>query len=159
MQKFQTANYFNQLLKKSSITQTELAHQLGYENSVQIISLWKTKRSKIPIAKVEQIAKVLEGDAQVFLTLALQEYYPEVWSVIENVMGAKFVTPAELNILNCVRERAGYYAAEPKTAKQKAALQEQVSEWLLTSDDPLWAQKQQEELKAAQESKKEGKKA
>jgi len=34
-----------------------------------------------------------------------------------------------------------------------------VSEWLLTSDDPLWAQKQQEELKAAQESKKEGKKA
>ena len=61
----------------------------------------------MPLAKVGVMARALDVDPAYLLRLALTEYMPDVWSVMESIFGrASFVTTGELDLLGLLRQQA-----------------------------------------------------
>jgi transcriptional regulator with XRE-family HTH domain len=60
-----------------SLTQTELAKKLGYQN-VNFVSMLESGKSKIPLEKTIDIADALEMDRQWFVEVVLRQRFPVV---------------------------------------------------------------------------------
>jgi hypothetical protein len=100
------AKFIDQQITQCGRLQDEIAAECGFANS-NIISMIKNGVTKLPLAKVGVMAKALSVDPAYLLRLAMTEYTPEVWSVLESVFGrSSFVTAAELDLLGLLRQRA-----------------------------------------------------
>jgi transcriptional regulator with XRE-family HTH domain len=97
-----TANLLAYYIDQSPMTQAEIAQRVGYKRP-NVLSMFKTGVSPVPIAKIPILAEVLEIDAIRFLRTALQEYHPELLEVIESVRG-HCLTENEMALLERFRE-------------------------------------------------------
>lgn len=95
------AAYLEQAIERSGLPQTEIAEALGYDQP-NIISMFKTGRTKVPIEIIPKLAELLGVSELYFLKLALAEYHPEMWMVIERAFG-KLVSEREYDIVDCIR--------------------------------------------------------
>jgi transcriptional regulator with XRE-family HTH domain len=78
-----TAIYFTQAIDASGLTQREVARRAGFAKP-NVISMMKHGGTKIPIARIPDLARALDVDPREFLATAMEEYQPEIWKVIRS---------------------------------------------------------------------------
>jgi len=77
-------------------TQRQIANECGFE-SPNIISLFKTGSTKLPLNRIGPLAKALDVDPAHLLRLAMLEYLPDTWGALEDVMQSTLLTANELD--------------------------------------------------------------
>lgn len=95
------ARYLEQAIERSGLPQIEIAEALGYDQP-NIISMFKTGRTKVPIEIIPKLAELLGVSELYFLKLALEEYSPAIWMIIERAFG-KLVSENEYEIIDFIR--------------------------------------------------------
>jgi transcriptional regulator with XRE-family HTH domain len=96
------ANYLANQIRISEISQKDIAEALGYENA-NIVSMFKNGLTKVPIEKVPALAKALHLDPAHLLMMAMREYMPEAFAVIQATLGHT-LTNNELALITEVRK-------------------------------------------------------
>lgn len=81
-----SAEYFANAIASSGLTQKEIAQRSGLA-SANVISMWKSGDSKIPLTRVQALAAACGVDAGNFLYLVLSETQPELLNVMNEVWG------------------------------------------------------------------------
>ena len=109
-----TARLFSNYVNMSHLTQREIGRLAGYPRA-NIITMFKTGDTRIPIEKIPVFAEILGVDPKRFLRVALEEYHPNVLAVIEAKFGPQ-VSRNEHEILREIRKRSN--GADPKLATQ-----------------------------------------
>lgn len=161
------ATYITQQIALSGVAQKEIAKELGYDKP-NIITMFKQGSTKVPLNKIAPLARILGIDAVHLLRMAMLEYQPETWHVLEQIMGRQVVTDSEAFIVDLVRQAAGGRAVVPKNIEQEERLKQLVSGW--ASDDTAHAiaavkaterrkRREEEQKEEEEERKKEQQKA
>lgn len=96
------AIYINSNISKTGKRQKEIAREAGF-TSPNVLSMIKTGEMKLPLARVPALAKAMEVPAQELLRLVLRQDYPEVWSVISEVMPGILMTSELLDLVRLIR--------------------------------------------------------
>lgn len=101
------SDFLARKIKESGLTHQEIADAVGLE-SVNVISMLKKQNSryKVPLERIPAFSAVLCVDPKEFLALAMREYVPEQWKVIERIQGRE-ITDNESEIVDMIRETAG----------------------------------------------------
>jgi hypothetical protein len=86
-----------------------------------IISMFKTAETKIPLEKIAVFAQILGIDGKHFLRVALLEYSPNVLEVIETTFGPQ-VSRNEAALLAELRARTDDATLKLVTPEQRDAL-------------------------------------
>lgn len=101
--KLSVAEYLSGQIQLSGKSQAELAKECGYENP-NIITMLKQGRSKLPMSRVASMAKALGVDPLHLFFLVMNEYEPETWNVIQElILKQPLITQNELEIVELVR--------------------------------------------------------
>ena len=96
------ANYLANQIRIAEVPQKDIAEALGYQNA-NIVSMFKKGLTKVPIEKVPALAKALHLDPVHLLMLAMREYMPEAFAVIQATLGHT-ITNNELALIAEVRK-------------------------------------------------------
>src|SRR5579883_398804 len=104
----------------------DIARALGYENP-NIISMFKTGDTKVPLDKIPALADALEVDVGELLRLGLEAYWPEKLAVIQKALVP--ITQPEAAILGAAREAAGGTALLPLNKERLRLLKRILAEW------------------------------
>ena len=83
----QTAEYLRKAIEASSKTQREIAEQAGFRHP-NVLSMMKSGETKVPIARIPDLADALRVPHVPFLLTAIEEYHPEVHEVLFEYFGA-----------------------------------------------------------------------
>ncbi|MBV0912505.1 helix-turn-helix domain-containing protein [Anianabacter salinae] len=82
MSKSPAAEFLAEAILISDKTQKEIAEDAGF-TAVNMLTMMKQGHSKIPIERIPALALALEVSAEQFLEIAMKEYHPETWEVIQ----------------------------------------------------------------------------
>lgn len=93
--------YLSEAINASGIKQSEMSEAMGFEKP-NIITMFKQGKTRVPLHKVPEFAKVLELDPKAMLKKAMLEYVPELFRVIDQNFGS-IITHNEQHILNEIR--------------------------------------------------------
>ena len=105
MSGFTVAQLFSFLVDRSDKTQEEIAKEVGI-SSINTISMIKSGKSRLPIARISSFAKALDFSEEVLLDTALREYEPELHRMILAHGGGIAITPPEYAMILRHRARA-----------------------------------------------------
>jgi len=97
--------HFSALVEASHKTQLEIAREAGF-GSPNTISMIKTGKTRLPIARIPALAKALNSDPLELFSIALEEYEPEIWAVFASLAPSMLVTPKELDLIVSLRKAA-----------------------------------------------------
>lgn len=122
------ADYLGQQIALSGVPQKEIAEALQYDKP-NIITMFKQGKTKIPLNKIAPLAKILGIDQLHLLRMAMLEYSPETWSVLESMLGQRMVTDNEYGILEMIRAATNGRDIGPQTDDQKTELLRLVKSW------------------------------
>lgn len=115
------AAYIRTQIAICGVSQKDIATALGYENP-NVISMIKQGKTKLPITKVGQLAKVLEVDPIYLLRLTMSEYCPDTWQVFQHLIGRSLITANELALIEVVRRACGDVDLALKDKAERDAL-------------------------------------
>jgi hypothetical protein len=105
--KISVAKFLEQQIAMSDKPQREIAAECGYEKP-NIMTMFKTGQTKVPLNKVGLIAKAINVDPIYMLKLVLSEYSPETWDAIEGILGQeRLVSSQEMELLKFMRAVTG----------------------------------------------------
>jgi transcriptional regulator with XRE-family HTH domain len=113
--------YLDNQIAISNKSQRDIAEDLNYKPNV--ITMIKQGRTKVPINKIEPLAKSLGVDPIHMLRLAMLEYQPDTWSAIEKIMGFA-VSDNEKHILTELRLLTGSKDLRMKSGDSSKRLEE-----------------------------------
>lgn len=128
IKKLTVAEYLEQQINMSGKSQKEIAEEMGYEKP-NIITMFKQGKTRLPINKVADCARALEIDTMHLLRLAMNEYMPETWAVLEQVVGDSMVTAEEMKVVELMRKNAGGQPVQPETEEDINAFTDLVKGW------------------------------
>ena len=75
-------------------TQREVAAEAGYERP-NILSMFKTGETPLPLAKIPALAKALEADPAHLFRLAMTDQWPELAPVVGEIFGRQMASKNE----------------------------------------------------------------
>ena len=105
--KMTVAKYVEQQLALCDRPQKDVARDCGYENA-NVITMFKSGTTKVPLAKVPLLAKALGVDVVYLFRLVMSEYMPEAWEVMESILGVDtFLSASEVAMARFITNRAG----------------------------------------------------
>lgn len=87
-------------------TQRQISEECGFDNP-NIITMFKNGLTKLPINRIAPLAKALDVDPAHLLRLVMNEYMPESWECVENIMQSTVLTSNELQLVRAYREVTG----------------------------------------------------
>ena len=87
-------------------TQRQVAEECGFE-SANVITMFKKGSTKLPLNRIGPLAKALDVDPAHLLRLAMLEYMPETWGMVEEVMQSTLLTANELDLVRAYRAATG----------------------------------------------------
>lgn len=96
------AQYLEQLIALSPMSQKEMAEKAGYDKP-NMITMIKQGRTKLPLNKIAVFAEILGIDKVHLLRIVLQEYLPEVLEILEDILGKSMITESEMKLVKAVR--------------------------------------------------------
>jgi transcriptional regulator with XRE-family HTH domain len=96
---------FKSLVEASPKTQLEIAREAGLV-SPNTISMIKTGKTKLPIARIPALANALDADPLELFSLALETYEPEIWNVFVSLAPSMLVSRKELELIVALRKAA-----------------------------------------------------
>ena len=97
------AAYLTQAIEESGKLQREIAQELGYDNQ-NVITMFKLGLTKLPLNKVGPMAKALGVDPGYLLQVVMQEYMPETWFSVREIMENVALSCDELQVLTAYRQ-------------------------------------------------------
>lgn len=99
------AEYLSWQMHLCGKTNAQIAEEAGFPKP-NILAMIRSGATKLPLNKIGTMAKALGIDPAHLLQVALSEYNPGVWMVIEEILGKgqPILTMNELEILRAVRE-------------------------------------------------------
>jgi hypothetical protein len=100
------AEFIADRLAESDKTQREIAAACGFDRP-NIITMFKTGATKLPLNRIGPLAKALEVDPAHLLRLVLTEYMPETWEAIEHLFESTVLSANELALIRAYREATG----------------------------------------------------
>lgn len=105
-------DFIAERLAQSDKTQREIANECGFDNP-NIITMFKTGATKIPLNRIGTLAKALDADPAHLLRLVMTEYMPDTWESIENIMHGSVLTANELDLVRRFRSATGDKDPQP----------------------------------------------
>lgn len=81
MTKKSVTDYLARAIHRCGKSHKEIAADAGFE-SANMISMMKAGHTKVPLARVPQLASALEVEVTALLDICLKAYYPEIREVI-----------------------------------------------------------------------------
>jgi hypothetical protein len=100
----------NDACARSDLTNQSVARSLGYPKG-NVIAMFRSGDMKLPVNKVEPLARVLGLDPADLLRRVLREYTPDLWDALNSLMGeggtVSTMTVHERSLLAFVRSRLG----------------------------------------------------
>jgi hypothetical protein len=115
------ADFIADRLAESDKTQRQIAEECGFETP-NIITMFKTGATKLPLNRIGPLAKAMEIDAAHLLRLVMLEYAPDTWEAIENVMQSTVLTANELLLIRAYRQATGDNDAVPVLINRDAVV-------------------------------------
>lgn len=115
-----TARLFSNSVEMSRLTQREIAALAGYPR-LNIITMFKTGETRIPVVMIPVLAEILGIDPKRFLRVALEEYDPEVLKVLETHFGPQ-VSRNEYDIVCEIRKLSNGADHQLRNRAQRDAL-------------------------------------
>jgi len=100
------AQLIEKAIDESDKTQKEIAEELGYENP-NIITMFKQGHTKVPLRTIGPLARAIGIDPAYFVRVAMKEYMPETWAVLNELAGSMFITENEKKLIRAYREVSG----------------------------------------------------
>lgn len=97
------AQYLTAQIALSPKTQSEIAREMGL-NTPNLITMIKQGAIKLPMAQVLPLAKALGIDPLHLYKMAMLEYYPESWEIIESLLKQPALSANELAIIEVIRQ-------------------------------------------------------
>ena len=122
------AEYVKQQVSICPKTQRQIASEMNLDNP-NVITLFKTGQTKVPVNRVPSLAAALGVDPVYLLSLVMNEYMPDTWDAISQLLGKTLVTQSELEILETVRASSRGLDVKPSTTLEKEELAQLVSKW------------------------------
>ena len=120
--KISVAKYLEQQIAVCGRSQREIAAEIGYANP-NIMTMFKTGATKIPVTKVGPLARALGVDPAFMLRLVMHEYMPEAWEAIEDIIGKdRLLTDQDRAIAAFVRDTAGATPVDISIEENRRAL-------------------------------------
>jgi hypothetical protein len=92
-------------------TQREIAAEAGF-NRPNIISMFKSGETQVPLDRIPAFAKALEADPAHIFRLAMQDYWPELRAVVDGIFGRNMASANEIEIF-LTKWRAATRDADP----------------------------------------------
>jgi plasmid maintenance system antidote protein VapI len=89
---------------KTDLTQKELSEYAGFDKP-NIIYMFKTGKTKVPLDKAGLIAEKLGLDKQDFWFKCFKEYQPNVFAEYERVLAQPTLSKDEMTLINYLREK------------------------------------------------------
>ena len=86
MSKSPTAEFLKLALANVDLTQREISRRAGLPKP-NVLSMMKAGETKVPLNRIPALAEVCEVDAATFIRIAMTEYHPEIWRVLEEELG------------------------------------------------------------------------
>ena len=97
------AETFSKAIARSPKSQKEIAREAGFPKP-NIITMFKQGRTDLPIKRVGPLAKAVGLDPAHLLRIAMKEYYPETWPVIEENLDTLVLTENERQLIRKWRD-------------------------------------------------------
>lgn len=117
------ATYVKQALALTDKSQKDIAREVGF-NQPNNISMIKEGITKLPINRVPAFAKALGVDPIHLLRITMQEYMPETWQVIEQLLGGSMISEQEKVLLSVVRKTTRNVELDYEDPKVVAAIRD-----------------------------------
>ena len=92
-------------------TQREIAAAVGYDRP-NIISMFKTGETQVPLDKIPALARALEADPAHMFRLAMRDRWPELTPLIDEIFGRQMASQNEAAIF-LTKWRAATDNADP----------------------------------------------
>lgn len=105
------AEFITDAIAASSKTQKEIADEMGLKNP-NLITMWKQDKGRVPLNRLLSLANALEVDGWFFVRLALLQYYPQLYKIIETVSPSLILTKNEIEMIQSFRKVTDY--ADPE---------------------------------------------
>lgn len=86
----------------STKTQREIATECGFD-SANVITMLKTGKTKVPLNRIGLIAKAIDADPAYLLRIAMMEYLPDTWHVVEAISKRFNLTQNEVTLIQRLR--------------------------------------------------------
>lgn len=97
----QTAAFLQRAIRKCGRTQAQIARAAGLQNP-NALSMMKLGQTKVPIARIPALARACEVDTNYFIRLALEEYHPDLFEVLQETLGES-LTENEWGVVRAYR--------------------------------------------------------
>ena len=101
-----TAEHLHMAIIHSRKTLRQICNEVGFARS-NVLTMMQNGTCKVPIQRIPALAEACGVPAVPFVRIAMQEYHPEVWHVMEDVLGG-FLAEDEvewLDVLRATRKR------------------------------------------------------
>ena len=108
-------------VRESGKTQREIAHEAGFPNP-NIITMFKTGATKVPVERVGPLAKALGVDTAYLLRLVMTEYAPDTWGEVERSLNSVVPTANEVDLIRTHRTMNGGRDDRVKLVQRDSAL-------------------------------------
>jgi hypothetical protein len=115
------AQYITIEVNGSGKTQREIAEDAGFPNP-NIISMFKTGATRLPLDRVGPLAKALEIDSAYLLRMVMLEYFPETWEQVENALKTIVLTANEVELVRSYRKVSGDHNGRVTIVKRDSVL-------------------------------------
>jgi transcriptional regulator with XRE-family HTH domain len=96
-----TAEFLKKALDQAPLTQREVAERAGFQRP-NILSMMKNGETKVPLNRIPELARACEVKPSTFIRVAMKEYHPEVWAILEDIFDG-CLTPAEEEMMMLFR--------------------------------------------------------
>lgn len=115
------AEFIADRLAESDKTQRQIAEECGFETP-NIITMFKKGTTKVPLNRIGSLAKAIGSDPAHLLRLVMNEYIPDTWVEIENIMQSTVLTANELELVRAYRRATGDSDAVPVVINRDAVI-------------------------------------
>lgn len=93
--------YLSLRMAESGKTNVEIAEALGYPRP-NVVAMLKTGAMKLPLNKIGPMARILGVDPVALLERHLTETAPEVWDVLQSVLGNRLISDNQMALVEFV---------------------------------------------------------
>ena len=90
-----TALHLFNAIERSPKTQREIAKEAGF-TTPNVLSMMKSGETKVPVQRIPALARALDISPGVFINIALQEYHPELHTVLSAHYGIGLSRPEQV---------------------------------------------------------------
>lgn len=92
------AEYLTAQIDLCGKSQLEIAREVGFEKP-NVVTMFKQGKSKLPISRVEPMARALGVDPTFLYSLCMQEYEPDTWPMVQRMMQRNGLTETQAEVL------------------------------------------------------------